>query len=403
MQKLIARLIGAQSHPPEPRQSYIEYAGMHVFSFHNTQLLTLVGLVEPILNDSVLPVELFEYFLQYLPQDQLAKVCLVSRLFNREATNILYQNMDLQGSTAYQLQSWSVCISEHEDLAQKARTLILPNKLAFDNIFKGDYTKWHSDLTLSVSRAMHMLLHLDSLCILSCKERYGGTSCYMKPEILLGCAFRLHTFRSEGLEGADWAWRAIETFLKQQDRIRDWQCDNTTLVSVNDSKQIHGAILDVLPCLSIAHIAFHHETIFLRTVALRQLTQLRLDILGNPSEEEWTQIIMILSSCGQTLTHFHLQFNWQNQSLESEHVQRIQDIARFLPNVEFLYYAEPMDTAVGHIHCHPSIQILIGGAAGGNLGLVSIPTRSLSIQTTHPSWDERFQWYINRTKDIQII
>ncbi|KAF7984804.1 hypothetical protein HWV62_11814 [Athelia sp. TMB] len=297
-------------------------------------------LQEPAKNDTVFPVELFEQFLGYLSQDQLVKICTVSRIFHQEATGLLYRNVDLQGSSAYQLLSWSVRVGGNEGLAQKVRTLCLPNSLSFDNIFRGDYKKWLANLTTSLSRAMNSVTHLKSLCILPCRQRHGGTSRYLTSSILLGCTFRLHTFRSEGL--SDWHRGELVSFLNQQDGIRDWQSDYSILAQGEDGAP--GVALDVLPRLSIAHVFVHHETVYLQTVALRQLTRLRLDILGQSGADEWEHLIAILAPCGQTLTRFHLEFNWIAPTLESEHVQLLLNIARCLPMIQFLYYAEPVDT-----------------------------------------------------------
>ena len=289
-------------------------------------------------------MELFPNFMQHLSQDELMKTCLASRIFYNEAMDLLYRNANLQSSTAEQLLSWSVRISSYEDLAQKARTLCLPNLLSFDTMSQADYGKCIQTATASVSQAMHSLVNLQSLSILPCKSRHIGTRRYLTPQILLGCTFRLHTFRSVGL--SDWNLDQLFSFLRQQDEIRDWRPDK--VVHIHAQERI---ALDVLPRLRIAHVQYMpDDSVYLRMATRRRLKRLRVDISGHSEITDWTHMIGVIASCGDTLTHFHLKLNLPSAAAqEDDHVQILSKIAQALPKIEFLYYSEPTTSAVSEI------------------------------------------------------
>lgn len=294
------------------------------------------------MNQLSLPVELFPSFMQHLTQDGLTKMCLASRIFYEDATNVLYRNADLQNSTAHQLLSWSVCVSNNGNLAQKAYALYLPNLLSFDTMSKEDYGNCIQNATAFVSRAMRSLINLKSLSILPCKSRNIGTRRYLAPQILLGCTFRLHTFRSGGL--SLWNLDQLFSFLREQDTIRDWRSD-LKVVKILARDRI---ALDVLPCLRIAHVQYMHgDIVYLQMATHRRLARLRVDICGQSGPTDWTDMIEALTSCGDTLISFHLNLNMPLHSMqENDHVRTLSNISQALPNIEFLYYAEPAASTV---------------------------------------------------------
>ncbi|KAF7966559.1 hypothetical protein HWV62_37885 [Athelia sp. TMB] len=269
-----------------------------------------------------LPLELWQFILQFLPPGDLFKLSAVSRTFNESVVRELYRHVELVNSTLRQVLSWATRMAGAPTSAQMTRSLSLPTQMPLRNYSMGDLNR----LTEQAPQAMRALVNLKSLYILppSRKDHHAYS---IGIHSFLGCQFRLHTFR--------YIWhgmRAPETllsFIKEQNDIRDLKIGKLLAIP----EDAGSALANILPRLSVASISYEPPVLF-KVIAARPLTRLQLEIPKTGFEDA----VRLLASASETLTHLHVYFQSVPFMTEARHTAMLQRIAESLPKLQFLRY-----------------------------------------------------------------
>ncbi|KZP04629.1 hypothetical protein FIBSPDRAFT_1054553 [Athelia psychrophila] len=284
--------------------------------------------------------------MRFMPQGELVKICTISRVFHDEAISVLYRDVDLHLSDMDQMSAWCLRISDGAELAQKVRSLWLPIMLIVSDDNSSPAPVAHAaQFQDSLSRTMKALRELKFLYIMGMRDDSRPKSngdlnypwFYLQSQIMLGCPFRLKTFRTGELP---WHADNMALFMLQQSQIQDWDCEG--LMDIQPQAYGTQTSLALLPHLSIVRVSdtpsnMPLDALIIRIISGRQLTRLRLDIDGKDTVADLTDTLAVLAPCGESLTHFHFSFDTHLQE-ESTHSQILQNVAKFFPNLEFLFY-----------------------------------------------------------------
>lgn len=252
--------------------------------------------------------------------------------------------------------SWGLQIAENPHLSRNVRELSLPWASCLYSIHR------ISELRGVLSRAMKALPYLRSLFLRTSTRSDEPATGYLDLHMLLGCEFRLNTFRSEG----HFSPEQLTRFLLEQDEIRDWQAGPDVELFM------HHKAIDILPHLSVVHINYRLGTspLALHVIGHRQLTRLRLDLPGHTYHEDAFVALAFLVTCGESLTQFHLHFGQPTAAAEIIHAETLDLIGNIFPNLEFLYYSALLVSYVClPLRSHPSSLMLFFVRAVLGIGL----------------------------------
>ncbi|KZP09130.1 hypothetical protein FIBSPDRAFT_1052014, partial [Athelia psychrophila] len=293
-------------------------------------------------HSSAIPIELLRPIFQALPQGELFRICALSHTFHEEVVRVLYRHVDLVDSTLGQYTSWARQIITRCDLAQLTLTLSLPG-----------YLRWEQDdvngglvpvLVERLPKAMRAMSSLISL-ILEQPRRLGlpsyAMSYYLRPELFLGCSFRLKTLRTD--KAVCWKDSHISPFIYEQCQIQNLEIGQwSELAPPPDS-----TYTSLLPHLSVLYITYDpFETRFFNAIASRRLTRLRIDMQPFHSMHDIADVICAFAPAEATLTHLYLDrdniFGRDTAPGENLLVAAFEIIARGLPKLKFLHFSESL-------------------------------------------------------------
>lgn len=162
------------------------------------------------------PVEVYAFIIQSLSPVDLSTVSAVSREFQGMAERLLYRSLELHRYRCDSILRCILAITRTPRRAALVRAISLPAGFSKRTVTVSDIPIFQKLL----SHALKMLANLKSLDIRRHVEMTSSTfHFYLKPWMLQGCTFRLHTFNCMQ---CNMHFECLAQFFSGQPSIQDW-------------------------------------------------------------------------------------------------------------------------------------------------------------------------------------